>query len=100
VNHPNIKVNYDAGNVLDYLDKDPIPDIKKCADEVRSFCIKDHRNWPKDEDRGFGEIDHYRRRRRLDQARPRVPGSRRRGATDKVIRAVWPRSAPRTPPRG
>jgi sugar phosphate isomerase/epimerase len=62
VNHPNIKVNYDAGNVLDYLDKDPIPDIKTCADEVRSFCIKDHRNWPKDEDcgPGFGEIDHYR----------------------------------------
>ncbi len=62
VNHPNIKVNYDAGNVLDYLDKDPIPDIKLCADEVRSFCIKDHRNWPKDEDcgPGFGEIDHYR----------------------------------------
>lgn len=62
VDHPNIKVNYDAGNVLDYLDKDPIPDIKECAGEVRSFCIKDHRNWPKDEDcgPGFGEIDHYR----------------------------------------
>jgi len=62
VNHPNVKVNYDAGNVLDYLDKDPIPDIKACADEVRSFCIKDHRNWPKDEDcgPGFGEIDHYK----------------------------------------
>ena len=62
VNHPNIKVNYDAGNVLDYLDKDPIPDIKLCANEVRSFCIKDHRNWPKDEDcgPGFGEIDHYK----------------------------------------
>ena len=62
VNHANIKVNYDAGNVLDYLDKDPIPDIKSCADEVRSFCIKDHRNWPKDEDcgPGFGEIDHYK----------------------------------------
>jgi sugar phosphate isomerase/epimerase len=62
VNHPNVKVNYDAGNVLDYLDKDPIPDIKKCAEEVRSFCIKDHRNWPKDEDcgPGFGEIDHYK----------------------------------------
>jgi len=62
VNHPNIKVNYDAGNVLDYLDKDPIPDIKLCASEVRSFCIKDHRNWPKDEDcgPGFGEIDHYK----------------------------------------
>lgn len=62
VNHPNVKVNYDAGNVLDYLDKDPIPDLKMCAGEVRSFCIKDHRNWPKDEDcgPGFGEIDHYK----------------------------------------
>jgi len=62
VNHLNVKVNYDAGNVLDYLDKDPIPDIKECAGEVRSFCIKDHRNWPKDEDcgPGFGEIDHYK----------------------------------------
>jgi sugar phosphate isomerase/epimerase len=62
VNHPNVKVNYDAGNVLDYLNRDPIPDIAKCADEVRSFCIKDHRNWPKDEDcgPGYGEIDHYR----------------------------------------
>src|SRR5262249_46897871 len=30
--------------------------------EVRSFCIKDHRNWPKSEDcgPGFGEIDHYK----------------------------------------
>lgn len=62
VNHPNVKVNYDAGNVLDYLNEDPIPDIKVCAAEVRSFCIKDHRNWPKDEDcgPGFGEIDHYK----------------------------------------
>jgi len=62
VNHPNVKVNYDAGNVLDYLNKDPIPDIKTCVDEVRSFCIKDHRNWPKSEDcgPGLGEIDHYK----------------------------------------
>jgi len=62
VNHPNIKVNYDAGNVMDYLNVDPIPDIRACADEVRSFCIKDHRNFPRDEDcgPGFGEIDHYR----------------------------------------
>jgi len=62
VNHPNIQVNYDAGNVLDYLNKDPIPDIQACAGSVRSFCIKDHRNWPKDEDcgPGYGEIDHYK----------------------------------------
>ncbi|PYU90604.1 MAG: hypothetical protein DMG08_17425 [Acidobacteria bacterium] len=57
-----IKVNYDAGNVMDYLDVDPIPDIRKCAPEVRSFCIKDHRNFPRDEDcgPGLGEIDHYK----------------------------------------
>lgn len=62
VDHPNIWVNYDAGNVMDYLNLDPIPDIKKCAQEVRSFCIKDHRNWPRDQDcgPGYGEIDHYR----------------------------------------
>ncbi|MCS7020401.1 MAG: sugar phosphate isomerase/epimerase [Gemmataceae bacterium] len=59
---PHIKVNYDAGNVLDYLGKDPIADIRTCVDEIRSFCIKDHRLWPKKEDcgPGFGEIDHYR----------------------------------------
>jgi sugar phosphate isomerase/epimerase len=62
INHESIKVNYDAGNVMDYLDLDPIADIKKCAPEIRSFCIKDHRNFPKDEDcgAGFGEIDHYK----------------------------------------
>lgn len=62
INHPSIKVNYDAGNVLDYLNLDPIPDLQKCAAEVRSFCIKDHRNFPRDEDcgPGYGEIDHYK----------------------------------------
>ncbi len=62
VDDPGIMVNYDAGNVMDYLDVDPIPDIKACANVVRSFCIKDHRNFPKDQDcgPGFGEIDHYR----------------------------------------
>jgi len=57
-----IKVNYDAGNVLDYLKIDPLTDIKKCAEEIRSFCIKDHRLTPKDEDcgPGLGEIDHYK----------------------------------------
>jgi sugar phosphate isomerase/epimerase len=57
-----VKVNYDAGNVMDYLDVDPISDIQKCAEEIRSFCIKDHRNFPSDEDcgPGLGEIDHYK----------------------------------------
>jgi sugar phosphate isomerase/epimerase len=57
-----VKISYDAGNVMDYHDLDPIPDLRACADEVRGFCIKDHRNFPKDQDcgPGFGEIDHYR----------------------------------------
>lgn len=62
VNDAGIKVNYDAGNVMDYLNVNPIPDISKCADVVHSFCMKDHRNWPEDRDcgPGWGEIDHYR----------------------------------------
>jgi sugar phosphate isomerase/epimerase len=62
VDQPNIKVNFDAGNVMDYLNVDPIADLKKCAADVRSFCIKDHRHFPKDQDcgPGLGEIDHYR----------------------------------------
>ena len=57
-----IKVSFDAGNVMDYHKIDPLPDIRKCADEVHSYCIKDHRFFPKDEDcgPGWGEIDHYR----------------------------------------
>jgi hypothetical protein len=56
------KVNYDAGNVMNYLDVDPVPDLRTCVEEVRSFCIKDHRYTPRDEDcgPGFGEIDHYK----------------------------------------
>jgi sugar phosphate isomerase/epimerase len=62
VDHPNVWVNYDAGNVMDYLNVDPLPDIRACAETVRSFCIKDHRNFPTDQDcgPGYGEIDHYR----------------------------------------
>jgi len=62
VSDEGVKVNYDAGNVMDYLNVDPIPDIQTCADVVRSFCIKDHRNFPLDQDcgPGLGEIDHYR----------------------------------------
>ncbi len=61
----NVKVNYDSGNVMDYLHLNPAAiaaDIEHCSSEVRSFCIKDHRRFPKDEDcgPGLGEIDHYR----------------------------------------
>ncbi len=59
-----IQVNYDAGNVMDYTrgKVNPLDDIKMCADSIRSFCIKDHRMFPVDQDcgPGLGEIDHYR----------------------------------------
>jgi sugar phosphate isomerase/epimerase len=75
VNHSAIQVNYDAGNVMDYLNVDPLPDLEKCVDVVRSFCIKDHRNWPRDEDcgPGFGEIDHYRLLGQVAQTGRRMP---------------------------
>jgi len=62
VNHPSVKMCYDAGNVLDYENHDPIPDIQKCWRDIYGFSIKDHRNFPVDQDcgAGFGEIDHYR----------------------------------------
>lgn len=68
IDEDSIRVNYDAGNVMDYLREtvDPIADFKKCAELVRSFCIKDHRNFPRGPDKGqdcgpgFGQIDHYR----------------------------------------
>jgi len=59
---PAVRICYDAGNVLDYENQDPIADIAACWKDVRAFTIKDHRNTPKDEDcgPGFGEIDHYK----------------------------------------
>jgi sugar phosphate isomerase/epimerase len=43
VDDDGVKISYDAGNVMDYHKIDPLPDIRKCAGEVRGFCIKDHR---------------------------------------------------------
>ena len=65
VNDENVRVNYDSGNVMDYLRIDAaatLADFQRCSGEVRSFCIKDHRQLPRDEDcgPGLGEIDHYR----------------------------------------
>jgi len=62
VGHEAVKICYDAGNVLDYENHDPIVDIQTCWREIRAFNIKDHRNTPKDQDcgPGFGEIDHYK----------------------------------------
>jgi sugar phosphate isomerase/epimerase len=70
-----IKICYDAGNVLDYENHDPIADIRTCWREIRAFAIKDHRNTPRDEDcgPGFGEIDHYKLLTPIMQAGRTIP---------------------------
>lgn len=64
VSDESIQVNYDAGNVMDYTQgkTNPLEDIQTCAGQIRSFCIKDHRMFPVNQDcgPGLGEIDHYR----------------------------------------
>lgn len=64
VDDAGVRVNYDAGNVMDYTkgQVNPLEDIKTCAELIHSFCIKDHRMFPVNQDcgPGLGEIDHYR----------------------------------------
>ena len=64
VDDAGVRVNYDAGNVMDYTkgQVNPLDDIKTCAELIHSFCIKDHRMFPVNQDcgPGLGEIDHYR----------------------------------------
>jgi sugar phosphate isomerase/epimerase len=62
VDHPNVWMSYDAGNVHWYLEVDPIPDIRTCADLVRAFCLKDARLYPNKAagGPGYGEVDHYK----------------------------------------
>jgi len=62
VDHPNVWMSYDAGNVFWYLEVDPIPDIRTCADLIRGFCLKDGRMLPRKASNGigYGDIDHYR----------------------------------------
>lgn len=62
VNHPSVRMGYDAGNVMDYESHNPLAEIATCVPEIRALCLKDHRDTPKDEDcaPGLGEIDHYK----------------------------------------
>jgi sugar phosphate isomerase/epimerase len=41
VNHPNFKIWYDAGNIIYYMDKDPIEELKPIVQYVTGFCAKD-----------------------------------------------------------
>ena len=41
VGHPNFKIWYDAGNIIYYVGKDPIEELKPIVQYVTGFCAKD-----------------------------------------------------------
>jgi sugar phosphate isomerase/epimerase len=41
VGHPNFKIWYDAGNIIYYMGKDPIEELKPIVQYVTGFCAKD-----------------------------------------------------------
>ena len=41
VGHPNFRIWYDAGNIIYYMDKDPIEELKPIVQYVTGFCAKD-----------------------------------------------------------
>ena len=53
---------FKGGRITGFTDEQLQAAHREIADDVRSFSIKDHRNWPKEEDcgPGFGELDHYK----------------------------------------
>jgi len=61
IDHPRIRVCYDAGNVAFYEGLKPEEDVLACARHVRAVCIKDHRGprfHPDFPIPGDGDIDH------------------------------------------
>jgi sugar phosphate isomerase/epimerase len=63
VNHPNVVVFYDAGNVWGYNNVDANVDFEKCAPMTRGFAIKDVRSYGGKRSAcgpGFGQTDHYK----------------------------------------
>jgi L-ribulose-5-phosphate 3-epimerase len=61
IDHPHVRVCYDAGNVAYYEGLRPEADVLDCASYVRALCIKDHRGPRESLDfpvPGEGEVDH------------------------------------------
>ncbi|QGJ69101.1 Hypothetical protein PBC10988_7670 [Planctomycetales bacterium 10988] len=61
VDHPHVKLQYDAGGVMQALNIDPLPDLRRCHQQVWSLALKDHRLQPQRQHcgPGLGVIDHY-----------------------------------------
>jgi sugar phosphate isomerase/epimerase len=63
LDHPAVRICYDAGNIAFFEGLDPVEDVTTCAADVRVVAIKDHRGPPGNEDvpiPGEGIVDHER----------------------------------------
>ena len=61
IDHPHVRVCYDAGNIAFYEGLKPEEDVLACARHVRAVCVKDHRGprfHPDFPIPGDGDIDH------------------------------------------
>jgi sugar phosphate isomerase/epimerase len=61
IDHPAVRVCYDAGNIAFYEGLKPEDDVQDCARYVRAVCIKDHRGPRASVDfpiPGEGDVDH------------------------------------------
>jgi sugar phosphate isomerase/epimerase len=61
VDHPAVRICYDAGNIAFYEGLRPEDDVKACAHHVSAVCIKDHRGPRANADfpvPGEGDVDH------------------------------------------
>jgi inosose dehydratase len=61
IDHPAVRVCYDAGNIAFYEGLRPEDDVKDCARYVWAVCIKDHRGPRANVDfpiPGEGDVDH------------------------------------------
>lgn len=71
IDHPHVRVCYDAGNIAFYEGLKPEEDVRACVRHVRAVCVKDHRGPRAHPDfpiPGDGDIDHAQVFRALVEA--------------------------------
>ncbi|HXI16068.1 MAG TPA: sugar phosphate isomerase/epimerase family protein, partial [Chloroflexota bacterium] len=71
IDHPHVRICYDAGNVAFYEGLQPTEDVQACARYVCAVCVKDHRGprfHPDFPTPGEGDVDHAQVFRTLVEA--------------------------------
>ena len=75
VDHPNLRIWYDAGNIIHYTGADPVADVEQVASYVTGFCAKDCATKKGDVmiQFGKGNVDFHGVFRKLKQAKFQGP---------------------------